>query len=154
MARNSKEDEEKDESKVPEVRGDKSEEAEIAEEIRGMPPKVREHFMGMFQSFQRGPFLVHPLQSLFEQDKFNKEHIHKFLDNAEKDDIRSHRVRLLSQWLHLSYVIFSLITFIFLVVFLLPSNKDLLTDILKTAVIFGGGIGAGFGIKSYKDKKG
>jgi len=50
------------------------------------------------------------------------------------------------------YVSFALAFLFFLIVFLSPKDKDLLTKIIELLIIFGGGFGAGYGVKSYKNK--
>jgi len=41
----------------------------------------------------------------------------------------------------------------FLNVYLLPKDKALVDQIIKMGVAFAGGIGSGYGIKSFKDRK-
>lgn len=90
----------------------------------------------------------HPL---FE--KFNDEHIHKFLDGLQKDDDHEYKLRHTNRIFHLCYTILGLIAFGLLFSWLLPNNKDLLVDILRIVIIFAGGLGAGFGLKSQLDKR-
>jgi hypothetical protein len=41
---------------------------------------------------------------------------------------------------------------LFLIVFLLPKDKDFLTKIVELLIVFGGGFGVGYGLKSKKNK--
>lgn len=85
--------------------------------------------------------------------KFDADHIHKYLDYSRKDDEDAFHLRKRSQIFQLIYILLGISFFVFLIVFLLPSDKSLLNDILKYFFGFIGGFGGGFGTKYYLDRK-
>jgi len=86
-------------------------------------------------------------------EKINDEHIHKLLDYRHQDEVNNFRIRCSSQWFALLYAILGLGVFVFLIVYLLPTDKELLLDLIKLLVVFIGGFGSGFGVKSYLSSK-
>jgi len=86
-------------------------------------------------------------------EKFTDEHIHKYLDYIQRDDDHEFELRSSSRWFHSFYLIMGLASFLFLVIYLAPIDKALLSDIIKVIVAFAGGLGSGFGLKAYLDKK-
>lgn len=125
-------------------------EPEIIEKImEDAPPSLRRSIgMAMMGISSSGP-MPHPLFN-----KFNDEHIHKFLDYAQKDDENNFKARCSNRWFHLLYTLIGVGVFIFLFIYLLPADKDILIDVLKLIVAFVGGVGSGFGLKGFLDKKG
>lgn len=121
---------------------------EVLEMLKAAPPDARRTIQSMMISASGS--LRPPVHPLFE--KFTPEHIDKFLEYSHKDDENNFRLHSSSKWFHLTYVALILGMLIFLIVYLTPSNKDLLVDILKIFVAFAGGFGGGFGYKSYVDK--
>jgi len=115
-----------------------------------MPAEVKQMIvrMGMMQTSTGGSRPPHPL---FE--KFTDDHIHKYLDYTQKDDDNEFSLRSSNRWFQLVYILIALGFFSFLIIYLLPNNKALLTDIIKLFVSFAGGVGSGYGLKSYFDKK-
>lgn len=124
-----------------------SSEPKVEELLDNMPPKIRSTFMALMQSSTRS-ISSHPLF-----DKFDEKHIHKFLDYLQEDDNNRFKLKSSSRYFTLIYVCLVIAVIVFLVVYLLPANKELLVDILKTAVGFFAGVGSGFGLKSHLDKK-
>lgn len=116
---------------------------EIEEFVKGAPPEIRAMMMEMRTSTTRSP--QHPL---FE--KFTPAHIDKFLDYNEDDHKRDFTFATQSRWFHFGYVIIALSFIVFLIVYLLPNNKDILNDLLKVLVGLAGGFGLGYGYKSMK----
>jgi len=86
-------------------------------------------------------------------DKFTPEHVGKFLDYSHDDDVHEYTLARENRWFYLAYVVLAIGFLVFLIVFLTPSHKDLLTDILRLLLAFAGGFGAGFGLKSYLEKR-
>ena len=118
---------------------------EIAEVLEDMSPKVRREItMAMTQMSTRGG-LGHPL---FE--KFTEKHIDKFLDYSQRDDDNEYKLKSSNRWFYLIYSALGISVFIFLIIYLLPQNKDFLLDIFKLFVAFVGGLGSGFGLKSLR----
>ena len=101
--------------------------------------------MSMMQSTPPvGGSRSHPL---FE--KFTEDHVHKYLDYIQRDDDNEHNLRSSNRWFHLVYTIIGIAFFGFLIVYLLPKDKALLNDLIKLLVTFAGGVGSGYGLKSY-----
>ncbi|MCX5905320.1 MAG: hypothetical protein NTV89_18040 [Proteobacteria bacterium] len=139
-----------DKQKVPPKQEKEIEtETEVKEFVKTMPPQVRKSFeMAMMQTFSsRGPGF-HPIF-----DKFNEKHIDKFLDYSHSDDDNEFKLKSSNRYFYFGYSLLCMGIFTFLVVYLLPNNKDLLLELFKLIVIFGGGFGSGFGVKSFLDKK-
>jgi len=122
----------------------------IPEEIRGvmesLPNPARRSIMSFFQG--RIPSDGHPLY-----DKFTSEHIDKWLDYVQKDDDNEYKLLSTNRFFYLFYFVFGIAAFFVLVFVLLPNDKELLQDILKIIVVFAGGFGSGYGLKSYFDRK-
>jgi hypothetical protein len=124
----------------------KIEPAQITEAIEKMPTPVREIFEMMAVSTMAAP--NHPLL-----DKFKDEHVKQFLDNDRVETVNDYKLRSSNRFFHLMYIVISLFALGLLIWFLLPQNKDLLTDLLKIILAFAGGVTSGFGLKAQLDKK-
>jgi hypothetical protein len=135
--------------KSKEVNKDKedAEDSSIEEMTKEMPPQLKSMVMSFAQSYSKGTF-GHPLF-----DKFNADHINKFLDGIQKDDNHAFELKRSNRIYHLIYTILGVGVLIFLIIYLLPVDKELLTDILKAIIVFAGGVGSGFGLKTRLDKK-
>jgi hypothetical protein len=120
--------------------------AEMARAIDKIPEPIRQGFLAMTRTISRGM----PYHPLF--DKFTPEHTSQFLENIRKDDENEYKLRSSNRWFHVTYVFLALAFLLFLIVFLLPKDKDLLTKILELLVVFAGGVGAGYGIKAWQNK--
>jgi hypothetical protein len=86
-------------------------------------------------------------------EKFSPEQITKFLDNEQRELDKRRRMQRTQRWFNLAYVVLSLGALFFLIVFFLPRDKALLTDFLTFILVFAGGLGGGYGLKSYQEKK-
>lgn len=113
----------------------------------GFPPDVKRAIEIMRVTSMGGP----SPNPLFE--KFTYEHVHKYLDYVQRDDDNLFKLRSSSRWFHCFYALLGVSSFLFLVIFLVPIDKVLLSDIIKILVSFAGGLGSGFGLKAYLDKK-
>lgn len=136
---------EKFENKEQQVEGSFSELMEDA------PPEVREKIVQMLalsSHTSRGVSSHHPLF-----DKFTEEHVDKFLDYSHDDDVRSHDIQKSNRVFNLIYFLVFLSFIVFLIVYLLPIDKNLLLDLIKIIVAFAGGFGTGYGVKGHFDKK-
>ena len=122
---------------------------EIEEALKTAPPQVRKAItqMGMFSVTGQIHPQIHPL---FQ--KFSSQHIDKLLDYSHQDEQNSYNLERSGRWFHLAYALTILLFLCFLVVFLAKDNVDLLNDILKLLVVFAGGFGSGFGVKTYLGK--
>lgn len=111
------------------------------------PPRMVREMMALMQ-FGAGGRAFHPV---FE--KFEPEHVDKFLDQSHEEDMERLRIRRSGRWFPLIYVVLFLAALGWLVAFLLPQDKDLLIEILKLGAAFLGGLGSGYGIKSYQERR-
>ena len=84
--------------------------------------------------------------------KINEKHIDKILEIAEKDDERSFKDAGENRKFTLIYVLVFAALFIFSTIFLVGSDKELYKEVIKLFAVFLGGLGSGFGIKSYMDR--
>ena len=108
------------------------------------PTQLISRFMAMFGSAGGAPF--HPIF-----DKFNDKHVDKFLDHSHEEDMARIGGDRRRPWFVLAYSVLALAFLVFLVVTLLPENKDLLGEIVKLGLAFAGGLGGGYGIRAYQD---
>ncbi len=124
---------------------------EIPDELQNLvneaPPAVKRSFMAMLQTQSR-QVGGHPLY-----EKFTPEHIDKFLDYCHKGDEYSYKITSSNRWFSLAYTALAIGFLIFLIIYLLPANVDILTEILKILISVAGGFGIGYGWKSSKEKK-
>ena len=111
-----------------------------------LPGPARKRIIEMMSISMAGP--MHPP---FLR-KINEEHISKLIECSEKDSQRDFEDTKSSRRYALVYLILSFILFGFIVVYLADRNPDLLKEVLKISVIFAGGFGAGYGVKSYQGK--
>jgi hypothetical protein len=111
------------------------------------PPRIIRQMMAMFGVGPGG----RPHHPVF--DKFEPEHVDKFLEHSHREDMERLRIRRTGRWFALVYVLLAVIAFGWLVVVLLPENKDLLAEFLKMGVAFAGGVGGGYGLKSYQETR-
>ena len=77
---------------------------------------------------------------------FESEHVTQFLDNSHKRD-------MIGKWFGLVSVLSAVALFVFLTVFLAPDSPELYVEILKAAIAFAGGMGAGYGLKAYRGRR-
>ncbi len=87
------------------------------------------------------------------ESKITGEHLHKLLDYDDKSDERKFKDAQQSRKFQLAYVLLAVLLFVFLAIFLVGKDTELFKEIVKLFIVFVGGIGAGFGIKTYKSKK-
>jgi hypothetical protein len=111
------------------------------------PPTIIRQMMAMF-GVGPGGRAYHPVF-----DKFEPEHVDKFLDQSHEEDMERLRARRHGRWFALVYAVLVLIALGWLVTVLLPENKDLLAEFLKMGVAFAGGVGGGYGLKSYQETR-
>jgi hypothetical protein len=112
-----------------------------------IPAPAKRVFMSMMRS-SSPPAVGHPVL-----EKLTEDHIHKIIDYSQRDEERAYNLRSSNRWFYLVFVILGLGTFLYLIKTLLPANKDLLVDIIKMFIAFLGGLGSGYGLKTYIDKK-
>ncbi|MDY0164766.1 hypothetical protein [Desulfobotulus sp.] len=116
------------------------------EMLKGLPPEARKVLEIGMSMHRLGP-VPHPLV-----DKINETHITRILELAEKDDERSFRDAAENRKYTLIYVLVFAVLFIFATVFLVGSDKELYREVIKLFAVFLGGLGSGFGIRSYMDR--
>lgn len=111
-----------------------------------LPPEARKVIEIGMSMHRFGP-MPNPLTQ-----KLNPQHIDKILESAEKDSQRAFRDAGETRKYTLIYLTIVSILFVFLTVFLVGSDKELYKEIIKLLIVFSGGLGSGFGIKSYMDR--
>lgn len=86
-------------------------------------------------------------------EKITGDHISTILELSEKDDQRAFEDIKSGRQFTLVYVLIFCFLFVFLTIYLVSQDVELYKEILKILVVFGGGLGSGYGLKSYIDKK-
>jgi hypothetical protein len=119
-----------------------SDKDEVKPKVLSPDEEIKEAMATFSATAFRGP--MHP--AVYE--KIDKDHIHKILDNAEKDDHRAFRYA--KEGRLLKYGTFLIITIVFLLLtyFLVGTNTELYKDILEITILFAGGVGVGKGFLS------
>ena len=117
-----------------------------AELLEKLPPEARKVVEIGMSMHRFGP-IPNPIT-----EKLNDRHIDKILDIAAKDDERAFEDAKESRKFTLIYILVFSALFIFLTIFLVGSDVELYKEIIKLFTIFLGGLGSGFGIKSYMDR--
>ena len=120
-------------------------EDEIPEDLEGLPPELKTFIMSM--RGYSGP-IPNPLAS-----KINEDHIDKIIEASAKDDERRYKDMQQARKFHLIYFLAGIALFVFLTLFLVGKDTELFKEIVKLFIVFVGGIGAGYGIKSYIRKE-
>lgn len=113
-----------------------------------LPPEIKK-VMDVGFSMQR---FSGPMPSPF-LNKINETHVTKILELAEKDDERAFVDAQASRKYILGYVLIFAMLFVFATVFLVGQNTELYKEMLKLLATFLGGLGSGFGLKGYLDRK-
>ncbi|MBW2739351.1 MAG: hypothetical protein JRE64_11005 [Deltaproteobacteria bacterium] len=141
---------------TPDEDGNKTEEEKSSEKndigpvgpelLKNLPPEAKK-VLEIGMSMQRFGPMPNPLA-----EKINEKHIDKILDITEKDEERSFKDAGESRKFTLIYVLVFAVLFVFATVFLVGSDKDLYKEVIKLFAVFFGGLGSGFGIKSYMDR--
>nr|VFJ43960.1 MAG: hypothetical protein BECKFM1743A_GA0114220_100135 [Candidatus Kentron sp. FM]VFJ50881.1 MAG: hypothetical protein BECKFM1743C_GA0114222_100905 [Candidatus Kentron sp. FM]VFK06381.1 MAG: hypothetical protein BECKFM1743B_GA0114221_100165 [Candidatus Kentron sp. FM] len=85
-------------------------------------------------------------------EKLNEKHIDRILELSAENEDRSFKEATQSRRFTLIYAIIFAGLFIFVTIFLVQADKDLYKEILKLFAVFLGGLGGGFGVKSYMDR--
>ena len=134
------------ESQRDETGGELVSEREEENSLPSPPPRVRE-MMAMF-GVGPGRRAYHPVF-----DKFEPEHVDKFLDHSHAEDLERLRIRRQGRWFGLLILVVALFALAWLVNTLLPENKDLLAEFLKIGVAFAGGVGGGYGLRTYQETR-
>jgi hypothetical protein len=129
----------------PQDKSQPQEAGEVQPDLTGMPRELRQIFEMSLHSVSGK--MPSPIYS-----KLNESHIDRIIENAENDEKRQYSDHQLGRVFKLIGAVLGLAVFIFLIVFLSSNNSTLLTEIIKLAVAFGGGVGAGYGLKSFRKK--
>lgn len=116
-------------------------EDEISEDLEGLPPELKTFMMSMRR--YSGP-IPNPFAS-----KLNANHIDKIIEASAKDDERRYKNMQQARKFHLVYFLAGISLFVFLTLFLVGKDSELFKEIVKLFIVFAGGFGAGYGIKSY-----
>ena len=86
-------------------------------------------------------------------DKFEPEHVTQFLDNSYKLESAEGNFRRGGRWFIFLLISLAVAVFVFLTIFLVPDHLDVYTEILKIILAFLGGMGAGYGVKTYRERR-
>ena len=120
----------------------------IAPELANLPPEIKKVVQATLSMQRISTPFVSPIV-----EKVNESHISKILEIVEKEDERVFADTQAARKYALIYTIVVLLFLGFLTVFLVNKDVAVYQDILKIIIIFGGGLGSGFGLKGYLDRK-
>ena len=120
----------------------------IPADLENLPPEVKRVVQATLSMQRISTPFGSPLQ-----DKINEEHISKILEIVEKDDERTFADAQSARKYTLINTIIILGFFGFLTVFLVNKDVEVYRELLKLTVAFAGGLGSGFGLKGYLDRK-
>ncbi len=84
--------------------------------------------------------------------KFTPEHITIFLNGIQEDDNNRALLIKRQQWMSFVLVLIGIIVFVGLILILKDNDQELLAKIIEIAILFGGGIGAGIGLNSRRQR--
>ena len=143
--------EEKSKEKLNNIENDKKNEDDKAkgpEFLENVPEEIKKMIEIGF-SMQRfsGPL---PPQFL---SKLNEEHISKILDLSERDDQRTFQDTQSARKYTLVYIIIAAALFVFATIFLVNKDSELYKEVLKFLIIFAGGVGSGYGLRQFVERK-
>jgi len=130
---------------MSEVSSEENNEAVESELLKKLPPEAKKIFAMM--ATQRSGLITNPITH-----KINEKHIDKILEIADKDDDRSFNDAVETRKYALIYFIIFAGLFVFSTVFLVSHDKELYKEVIKLFAVFLGGLGSGFGFKSYLDR--
>ena len=115
--------------------------------LENLPPEIKRVMQIGFGMQRVGP-IPSPLAS-----KVNEQHISRILEITEEDSKRDFTDVQRARWFSFGYVLLFCALFVFLTIYLAGENSALYGEIVKLAVAFLGGVGSGFGVKTYLDRK-
>ena len=125
------------------------ESVDVAEQETASPPTLIQQFERTFAGgIVRSDSAHHPVF-----DKFEPQHVTQLLEIQSKTDSDERNFRRGNRWFTLVFVLLCMGIFVFLTVILVPGRSDLYIELLKAALAFVGGMGAGYGIKTYRDRR-
>ncbi|MEA3428829.1 MAG: hypothetical protein U9Q84_06415 [Thermodesulfobacteriota bacterium] len=117
-----------------------------SELLKNLPPEAKKVLEVGMSMHRFGP-MPNPLA-----EKINEKHIDKILEITEKDEERSFKDAGETRKFTLIYFLVFAALFVFATIFLVGSDKELYKEVIKLFAVFLGGLGSGFGIKSYMDR--
>lgn len=118
---------------------------EKAEIIDNLPPELKK-VMEFSMHRYTGP-MPNPLIS-----KITPEHIEKIIDASDKSNERAYVDAKSTRKYALTYVIIGVLFIVFLVLFLVERDKELLNNIIERGVLIIAGFAGGYGFKAYMEK--
>ncbi len=126
---------------------------EIDEAFEAAPPEVKDSVTSVIRRVTSGGIafggdIQHPII-----DKFTENHVDKFLDISSESENRVLDYEKGSRWFNLGYVGIVTALFVFLLVYLGKTDKDLLIKTLELVFVFAGGFGGGYGFKAFREKR-
>ncbi|UTC82689.1 hypothetical protein [Treponema denticola] len=126
----------------------------FSEAIDNAPPEIKH----ALQQFSLGILSTQQISSrsskFFDNisDKITEDHIDKIIDKTDTTDKREFIFNIFIQIRNLLLVSGCIALFVWLTIYLASKNEPLYKEVLKITVSFLGGLGLGFGIKSYRKK--
>lgn len=86
-------------------------------------------------------------------EKLNEEHITKIINSSENDDERAFKLEKAAKLYTFCYVLIASALFVFITLFLVTKDSSIYNEVIKIIAIFIGGLGSGYGLKTWTDKK-
>ena len=117
---------------------------ELLDKLEQSNPETRATFEAFIASISRT--VGSGISSLYP--KFTPEHITIFLNGIQEDDNNRASMIRRRQWMSFVLALIGIIVFVGLILILKKDDQALLEEIIKIAMLFGGGIGAGIGLNS------
>ena len=84
-------------------------------------------------------------------EKVTGEHIHKALENSDKEDERAFEYSKAGRRYTMAYVLIGITAFFLLTFYMLSVDKELYKQIIQLLVAVGGGFGAGYGYRRLQE---
>lgn len=109
-------------------------------------PSGIQKMIGSFMSMSGPPWLAFA-------DKIKSEHISSVIESIEKDNEGNRQDRKDARRHQLIIGLLAVAAFVFFTVYMMPLSSEIYSEIIDKVVVFGGGIGAGYGYRSWKGRR-
>lgn len=113
-----------------------------------MPKPVRRVITQFMGEMRRSGPVASPLM-----EKLTSEHIDQLIELTNEDSKLEYRDAQQRRKYSIVYSLIGSALFVFLVIYLSSSNPDLLEALIGYLIAFLGGLGGGYGIKSWRDRR-
>jgi hypothetical protein len=131
-----------------EAQTDDSMQIEDSELPSDMPKPVRRVITQFMGEMRRSGPASSPLV-----EKLTSEHIDQLIEITNEDSRLEYRDAQQRRKYSVAYFLIGSALFVFLVIYLSGSNPDLLEALIGYLIAFLGGLGGGYGIKSWRDRR-